>query len=272
MKAAMRLQIARDVGDDRRLASDAQFQAPLGHAGLVGDEARHVDPLMQDRDLRMQFDRIGGSLPEGRRNAGHRIVDRGELEGVADTQPMQDIEGFDRKFRIEADIGARAVIEEFAIADEFGARKDIPEVKGFAPAAMDDHHVGLKARALQKPRLGCHRGRAAQPSAGVIDREIVGLMHHWRAVALVANAAAVEFPRADARHIGAVHEKPVDEPAELAWEVLMDEQNLQESEPFWPLVPVAFGAGAFVAAAAFFEAGAAGAAALSAGSSKTWSR
>lgn len=49
------------------------------------------------------------------------------------------------EFGIEPDVAASAAIEEFAVDDQAGLRKQGADRHCFAPSGMGDHHVGCEA-------------------------------------------------------------------------------------------------------------------------------
>ena len=119
MEAAIRLQVARDIGDQLlarpdRGAADRQVAAPHLRVRLAHVE---VHALRQQRDPRVRPVRIGRELPFGRRLGMRAEIERQQVDRVL-RPDAREVGGVRREFRIEADIDASVRVVELEIAEQ----------------------------------------------------------------------------------------------------------------------------------------------------------
>ena len=141
MKAAIRLQVAGDEGDDgfaRREAPPLPFERP---AAVGGARERRVYTVVQDRDLALQGGRKAVRLPARRRPAAIAFAYSHEVGHVAQAQLALFVEAGRGKFRVEADVGPARVIVELAIRDQPGRGKRFFYEQRLAPRRVDTHDM-----------------------------------------------------------------------------------------------------------------------------------
>ena len=141
------------------------------------------------------------------------------------------LRGMRREFRVAADIRSGQVVEILAVADLRGRGPDVDEIERLAPAFVSDDHVRLEPGSVQPGGDFGHRHRApggcvelpgilmgAQRSRG--DR--VGDLPHPADVQRGRSADEDDLmpPGGSQR---------ADEVKELAWETMVDEQELHET-------------------------------------------
>ncbi len=228
VEAAIRLQVARDVGDQPVLRSDGEAvhrQRPRPRLRIRGADVQ-VHPLLQQVDLRLRPVRIERLLPLGRRLPVLVQRQRQEVDRVhgADARILV---GGQREFRVEADILAGHPVVELEIAEQRHVRPDIDQVQQLAPAVMADDHVRAEAQALQVAR---HPGDVLGPhhrQVQVADMRMGRLLRrHRHLVVEAAHAGDVVLVRLrDEGDLGALAPQQVaDRVQELPGEVLVDEQ------------------------------------------------
>ncbi|MNR00914.1 hypothetical protein D3C85_1167040 [compost metagenome] len=148
MKAAIGLQIARHIGDDRlaglEYATIGQLQASFGVWPQVGGVDAFVDYL----NLVLVGGRMQAVLPAGRGDGLVAVFQVEQVQGVAaaDADGAVDVQ---RKFRIEAGIGALGLVVVLAEVNQLGVQEDVLGIEGFTPAGVGDYHVRAVALGLE---------------------------------------------------------------------------------------------------------------------------
>ncbi|MNF94145.1 hypothetical protein D3C84_768440 [compost metagenome] len=148
MKATIWLQIARHKGDDRLAGLEhfaiGQLQDRFGIWPQVGG----VYALVDDLNLVSVGRRMQAVLPMGRGDAEVAVLQVEEMQGIAtaDAGGAVDIQ---RKFRIEAGIGALGLVVVLAEVNQLGVQEDVLGIEGFTPAGVGDYHVRAVALGLE---------------------------------------------------------------------------------------------------------------------------
>ena len=154
MEAAIRLQVARHVGDQLLVRpddgiADPEIAPPHLRIGLAYIE---IDAFRQQRDGSPRPVRIGRELPSGRRLPMRAEVERQQVDRIL-RPDARVVRGMRREFRIEPDIDAVDAIVEFQIAEQRRVGPDVADVEQFAPAVVADDDVRLEAELLQIGRV-----------------------------------------------------------------------------------------------------------------------
>jgi hypothetical protein len=236
VRAAHRLDVARHVGDDRDRAVEAR---PLGANPDRGVRIRPqrvgVDAVMDDRDALAHALRKQVPLEAGRRHGGIGDIEGAELEGVLDPRLPEPLLVADREFRIEAEIlPDRREVVVFEIRDVPRLRPDILQEQVLAPAGIDDDEVRLESLLRQRSGEMGDREAVLQPVGRVVVAAVEGvpLRAGHRLVREVAHARdPAGLHGAEADHLVTLGGEQACEPHELAWKVLMNEDDLHGSDP-----------------------------------------